>query len=98
MEIVVELFMEIIFGVLVEGFLSLWFWVFPGKHITEKGKKVAKVICALISLAFLVALVVGIILLGSSQGENFWGWLLISLSVIYVISGIVLKIVFYVKK
>lgn len=98
MEIVIDLIMEVVFEVFAEGFISLWFWIFPGKHITEKGKRIVKAICAIVSLAFLVALVAGIILLGSSQGKNYLGWLLVSLSVIYLLAGIILKIISCIKK
>ena len=98
MEILFELLVEIVFEVFAEGFFSLWVWIFPGKPFTEKGKNIVKVICVFVSLIFLVALVVGIILLGSTQGKSFWGWLFICLNIIYLLVGITLKVLYHIKK
>lgn len=36
-------------------------------------------------------------MLGSTQGKSVLGWIFILLNVIYVISGVILKIVLYFK-
>ena len=98
MEMVIDIFMEIVMEVFVQGFISLWFWIFPNKQLSEKSKKLFKVICAVISIGFLVALFAGIVLLFDPNGNSTLGWILVSLVAAYLIIGIVLHIVFCVKK
>lgn len=98
MEIIFEFLVEIIIEAFAEGIFSLWIWIFPGKPFTEKGKNIVRVICVFVSLIFLVALVVGIVLLGSTQGKSFWGWLFICLNIIYLLIGIILKVIYHIKK
>jgi len=33
-----------------------------------------------------------------TKGQSFWGWLLISLNIIYLLAGITLKIISHIKK
>ena len=46
----------------------------------------------------LIGLFAGIIILVETKGQSFWGWLLISLNIIYLLAGITLKIISHIKK
>ncbi len=93
-DILVEAFFEL-FG---EGFISLYAAFVPQKAVTEKARKIIGYVCLAISLVLLVGLFSGIIILVETKGQGFWGWLLISLSIIYLLAGITLKIVSRLKK
>ena len=92
-DILVEAFFEL-FG---EGFVSLCSAFVPKRAISEKGKTIISYVCFAISLALLVGLFVGIIVLIETKGQCLWGWLLITLNVIYLLIAIILKIVSYIK-
>jgi len=92
LDILVEAFIEI-FG---EGFITLCSAFVP--QVSEKGKKIIGFVCLVISLVLFLGFFAGISILVETKGESFWGWLLISLSVIYLLAGITLKIVSHIKK
>lgn len=93
-DILVEAFFEL-FG---EGFISLCSAFVPQKAIAEKGKKKINYVCLAILLVLLVGLFAGIIILVETKGQSFWGWLIISLNIIYLLTGITLRIVSHIKK
>ena len=93
-DILVEAFFEL-FG---EGFISLCSVFVPQKVVSEKRKKIIGCVCLAISLILLVGLFAGIIILVETKGQSFWGWLLISLNIIYLLAGITLKIISHIKK
>lgn len=98
MEFVFEVLVGAFFEFFCEGFISLCSVFIPQKVITEKGRKIINYVCLAITLVLLVGLFAGIIILGETKGQNFWGWLLISLNIIYLLTGITLKIVSCIKK
>ena len=98
MEFIFEVLVEAFFELFGEGFISLCSVFVPQKTITEKGKKIINYVCLAISIVLFVGLFVGIIILDITKGQNFWGWLLISLNIIYLLTGITLKIVSCIKK
>jgi hypothetical protein len=93
-DILVEAFFEI-FG---EGFIALCSAFIPQKVASKKRKKIICYVCLAISLILLVGLFAGIIILEETKGQSFWGWLLISLNIIYLLAGITLKIIPHIKK
>ena len=98
MEFLFEFLVEAFFELFGEGFISLCSAFMPKKVISEKGKKIISYVCLAISLALLVGLFIGIIVFVETKGKSFWGWLLISLNIIYLFAGITLKIVSHIKK
>ncbi len=98
MDILFEFLIELFFEIFSEGFISLCSSFIPNKVVSEKGRGIIGTICLIVSMVLLVGLFVGIIILVETSGQSFWGWLLASLSVIYVVGGIVLKIVSHIKK
>lgn len=94
MDCLVEGFLEL-FG---EGFVYLCSAFVPNKNISERAHRIIGIVVLFVSLALFVGLIVGIFLLVETNGQSFWGWLLISLSVIYIVGGIALKIFFHIKK
>ena len=98
MEFIFEVLVEAFFELFGEGFISLCSAFIPQKTITEKGKKIISCVCLAISLLLFIGLFIGIAILVETKGQNFWGWLLICLSMIYLLTGITLKIVSCIKK
>lgn len=98
MDFIVDVLVEAIFEIFTEGFLALYLTFAPQKVLTEKGKKIIGYIFLAISVVLLVGLFIGIVILLETKGQSFWGWLLIVLNIIYIITGITLKIVSHVKK
>ncbi len=93
MEFLFDILIEAFFELFGEGFISLCSAFVPQKAITENGRKIIRYVCLTVSLVLLVGLFAGIIILTETNGQSFWGWLLISLNIIYLLSGITLKIV-----
>lgn len=98
MEFIFDVLVEAIIEIFCEGFISLCSAFVPQKVITEKGKKIISCICLVFSLLLFISLFIGIAILVETKGQNFWGWLLISLNIIYLFTGITLKIVSCIKK
>lgn len=94
MDVLVEGFFEL-FG---EGFLSLCSAFIPDKILSEKSQRIIGIIFFIIALALFVGLIIGVVLLVETGGQSLWGWLLVSVSAIYMVSGIVLKIRSHIKK
>lgn len=98
MEFVFDILIEAFFELFGEGFISLCSAFVPQKVVSEKRKKTVAYVCLAISLVLLVGLFAGIIILLETNGQRFWGWLLICLNLIYLLAGITLKIVSRNKK
>ena len=81
----------------MEGFVSLCTVFVPQKKISPKATKVTTWVCAAISLLLLVGLFAGIIIAVETRGQSFWGWLLIALGIVYLLVGIALKLVSYIR-
>jgi len=93
MDFIVDFLVEAFLELFGEGFVSLCSAFIPNKALSGKSQRIIGIIFLIIALALFVGLIVGIVLLIETSGQSFWGWLLISLSLIYIVSGIVLKIV-----
>lgn len=98
MEFFFDILVEAFFEIFGNGFISLSSAFIPQKVVSEKEKKIIGFVCLTISLILFVGLFAGIIILVETNGQSFWGWLLISLNIIYLLAGITLKIVSYIKK
>ena len=98
MDVLFDMLLEFLFTLFAEGFLYLHSAFVPNKDITPKLKKRIKVICLFVSLFLFAGLFAGIIILVELGIRNFWGWLLISLNVLYLLSAVVLKIIAHAKK
>ena len=98
MEFLFDILVDTFFELFGEGFISLCSAFIPQKVVSEKRKKIIGYVCLAISLILLVGLFAGIIILVETKGQSFWGWLLISLNIIYLLAGITLKIISHIKK
>lgn len=98
MEFLFDVLVEAFFEIFGDGFISLCSAFVPEKLLSEKGKNIKGYICLAISLILLVGLFAGIIILIETNGQSFWGWLIISLNIVYLLTGITLKIVSRIKK
>ena len=97
MEFLFDILVDAFFELFGEGFISLCSAFIPQKVVSEKRKKIIGYLCLAISLVLLVGLFAGIIILVETKGQSFWGWLLISLNIIYLLAGIALKIISHIK-
>lgn len=98
MDFIVDIIFEVFLESFCEGFIALYSVFLPQKTVTEKAKKIIGYVCFVISIVLLVGLFVGVVILLETGGQSFRGWLLISLSIIYLFAGITLKIVSRIKK
>ncbi len=98
MEFIFDILVEAFFELFCEGFVSLYSAFVPQKVVSEKGKKIIGYVCLAFLLALFAGLFVGIIILVETKGQSFWGWLLICLNIIYLLTGITLKILSHIKK
>lgn len=97
LDIVFEYILTVFVEGFVEGFVSLCTVFVPKKTISPKATKVITWVCAAISLLLLVGLIAGIIIAVETRGQSFWGWLLIALGIVYLLVGIALKLVSYIR-
>lgn len=98
MEIIFEFLTELFLEIFAEGFVAICSAFVPKKMITEKSQKIIRYICLVVSILLFIGLLIGIAILTETNGKNFWGWLLISLTIIYLFVGITLKIISCIKK
>ena len=96
MEFIFDILVEAFFELFGEGFISLCSAFVPQKVVSEK--KIIGYVCLAVSLVLFVGLFAGIIILVETKGQSFWGWILICLNIIYLFTGITLKIVSCIKK
>ena len=98
MDFLFDILDEAFFEIISERYIALCSAFVPQKAVSKKGKRFIGYVCLAISLTLLVGLIVGIIILVETKGQSFWGWLLISLNIIYLLAGITLKIISHIKK
>lgn len=101
MEFIIDFLFEVIFTVFIEGFtegfLSLCTVFVPQKTVSARVTKIITWICVITSLLLLVGLFAGIIIAVETKGQSFWGWLLVALGIVYLLVGIALKLVSYIR-
>ena len=98
MDFLFDILIDAFFELFGEGFFALSSTFVPEKGVSEKTKRIIGCVFFSISIILLIGLVAGIFILAETKGKSFWGWLLISLSIIYLLAGITLKIVSHIKK
>lgn len=98
MEFIFDFLVEFILEIFGEGYVFLCSAFVPQKATTEKGKKIIRCICLVVSVLLFIGLFIGIAILAETKGQSFWGWGLISVNALYVFTGLALKIVSFVKK
>ena len=97
MEMIADFFLEFLVTVFVEGFLYLCTVFVPQKKLSPKATKIITAICVIASLLLLVGLFAGIIIAVETKGHSLWGWLLVALDIVYLLVGIALKLVSYIR-
>ena len=96
-DLLFELFLTIFVEGFTEGFVSLCTVFVPQKMISAKTTKIITWICVITSLLLLIGLFAGIIIAVETSGHSLWGWLLIALGIVYLLIGIALKLVSYIR-
>ena len=86
-EIFGEVFLEIICGIL--GYIAKGY--LPKKFIKREHKKL-KTVVAIMSISEFLALLAAVIMLIVNDGRSILGWILLALSVVYIVLGIVLPL------
>lgn len=86
-EIFGEVFLEIICGIL--GYIAKGY--LPKKFIKREYKKLKSVV-AIMSISEFLALLAAVIMLIVNDGRSILGWILLALSVLYIVLGIVLAL------
>ena len=94
-----EFLIEGIFSFIEDGFLTFFELIIPKRKFDRKKyKRIVRLVFGLASFVLLAALLVGIIILNEAYCRNFWGWLLVSLNILYWIVGITFKIIACAKR
>ena len=97
MDLIIDIIVEILFGSLAEGFVTLSSVFIPKNTLTPKAEKRLRIIFAVAGLLLFVLLVVGIVLLIESHGKSVLGLVFVILCGFYVASSIALKIITKIK-
>lgn len=98
MEFLLDAFVEFFIELLCDPFLSLSSAFVPQKKLTEKTKRMIGYVLLIVSFFLFFGLIIGIFILFKSNGKSFWGWLLISLYVVFLLTGMILKKVSHHKE
>lgn len=97
LNLLIKFFISTIFESFCNGFVSLCSYFVPNKQFSDKAQRIILIVFIVLAFILLIGLVVGIFIVVKTSGKSFWGWMLISLNVIYIISGVLLKLVFRKK-
>ena len=87
-DIAIDLFLEL-FG---DGFVYLCSAFVPERKLSPVMKKIVSCIAMFISFVLLAVFFLGIIIIVKSKGRDTWGWVCVASGVIYLVTGIALKI------
>ena len=98
MDFLIDFLVEVVFNVFAEGFVSLAAAFMPNKVLSSRTEKILTVIFSLLGICLFVLLVVGIVMLVESHGDNLIGWIFMGVCTIYVVLSIVARIVTEIKK
>lgn len=98
MDFIVDFFVEFFMEIVVEGFVSAGTEVAPYEKLSEKKKDAITVVAVIVSVLLFLLLVIGGIMLLETKGESDLGKVLIGFPIVYFLTGIILKIVRFVKK
>ena len=94
----IVMLLDVFLELFAEGFLSLSSVFFPNRSMSGRAQRILRVVVSLLAALMLVLLIIGVIFLAASQGESILGWIFVTVSGIYVVSAIVLKIVVAIRK
>ncbi len=90
---IIDFLVEVLFDSLVDITIS----VIPENKHSEKLEKVFSVFIAILTFVFLILFIVGICMLGETDGESIWGKVFICLMPIQVVVSLVLYIIKKIK-
>lgn len=97
-EIICEIFGEVFLEIIAAFFCYIAKGYLPKKFIKREHKKL-KAVVAIMSISEFLALLAAVIMLIVNDGRSILGWILLALSVLYIVLGIILallrKIRFY---
>lgn len=90
-EIICEIFGEVVFEIIAAflGYIAKGY--LPKKFIKREHKKL-KTVVAIMSISEFLALLAAVIMLIVNDGRSILGWVLLALSVLYIVLGIVLAL------
>lgn len=89
---IIDFIVELLFELLVEGFVSLCDAFVPRKLRSVRSRLVITIIFLVLALLLFVGLVSGVIMLVENRGKSIFGWGMVGLSSAYVISGVLIKL------
>lgn len=93
MDLLVDLLVEVVFNIFAQGFVSLSAAFMPNKTLSPRTEKILTIIFCLIGICLLVLLVLGVVMLVESRGDNLIGWIFIGVCIIYILLSIASRIV-----
>lgn len=93
MGLILDVIIYVVFEFLGEFFVSVFTAFIPSRKLSIKDYRIIFVVGLIISVFLFVGLVYGIILLVESNAQSVLGWIFVSLAVIYVLTGIVFKLI-----
>lgn len=94
MEWIVDFFMDFVVDVLVEVISEL----FPNKKLSTKAFKWQKRIAAVVTVVFILLLVIGICMVGETEGKSVLGKVFIALLPAEILVLIILNIIRSIRK
>lgn len=89
-DLFIDLFADFFFS-LIEHFI-------PQKVHSPKTRKIIHITLSIVALIILVLFSFGVLSQITAKGQSLYGWILISLGILYLLFGIILKIISYAKK
>lgn len=98
MELIVDFIVEYFLTLFVEGFISLYSVFVPNKILTEEFRKKITSAFLIISLILLIGLFIGTVVLIETNGSSIIAWIFVSLSFLYIVFGIILRVISVIKK
>lgn len=93
-----DLLIDILLQSFCEGFLALHRAFFPKRELSPTWQWIFAIALAILACALLAGLVFGLLALIETDGKSTVAWILVGLAVAYLVSGIVLTLIFRGKK
>ena len=98
MDMVIDIMVEAVGELFVTGFVSLYKAFVPHKCLSPKVYTVMSYVFLVLAVLLLIGSVIGVILPVETQGNSVWGWILVASAGVYLIGGILLKIIDMFKR
>lgn len=86
---IIEFILEFVFEIVGELFVSIASVFLPSKAISHRLYRILHFISVVIAVAVLVCAFIGVVMLVDSGGRSVWGYVLISVSVAYIASAVI---------